>query len=90
MSKYINADGKYIEMIKWNEVKKRKPTKEEQAEFYERDIGEVPYILIGDMPENGEEILIATPYGVSTDICGLDDDYGFYLEDRGDWDDVIA
>lgn len=45
---------------------------------------------IGDMPENGEEILIATPYGVSTDTCGLDYDYGYYLEETGDWDDVIA
>ena len=78
------------EIIEWHEVKKRKPTEEEQAEFDERDIGEVPYILIGDMPEDGEEILIATPYGVSSDICGIDDDYGFFLEERGDWDDVIA
>lgn len=78
------------EIIVWNEVKKRKPTKKEQAEFYERDIGKVPYILTGDMPENGEEILIATPYGVSTDTCGLDYDYGYYLEETGDWDDVIA
>lgn len=78
------------EIIVWHEVKKRKPTKKEQAEFDERDIGKVPYILIGDMPENGEKILVATPYGVSIDVCGIDDDYGFYLEETGDWDDVIA
>ena len=40
------------------------------------------------MPILGEEILIVTKYGVDTDICGIDE--GYYLEFRGDWDNVIA
>ena len=79
------------EIIEWHEVIKRKPTEEEKAEFAEQDVDvDVPYIFICDMPEDGEEILVETPYGVSVDECGLDYDYGYYLEERGDWDDVIA
>ena len=46
------------------------------------------------MPEEGQEILISTPWGVSKDRCEYDcTDDGmslFSLEDRGDWEDVKA
>ena len=38
--------------------------------------------------DDGQEILIASKWGVDTDICCYDD--GYYLENWGDWDDVIA
>lgn len=40
------------------------------------------------MPEDGQEILVKTKYGVDTDVCCIDG--GTYLEDRGDWEDVLA
>ena len=41
------------------------------------------------MPDDGEEILIATNDGcVSCDICGIDE--GYYLEDADDWNNVVA
>ena len=40
------------------------------------------------MPDDGDEILIVTKYGVDTDVCGIDE--GYYLEGHGDWEGVIA
>lgn len=42
------------------------------------------------MPDDGEEILIATTYGISQDICEYDPDEGYGLDTRGDWEDVWA
>lgn len=47
-----------------------------------------------DMPDDEQEILVATAWGVDKDVCCADtDDWGnhsFGLEGRGDWDGVIA
>ena len=72
------------EKIIWHEVIKRPPTEEEKEAF---DC-EPEYILDCEMPDDEQEILIVTGWGVDTDICGIDE--GYYLENRGDWDDVIA
>ena len=74
----------YEEKIIWHEVIKRPPTEEEKEAF---DC-EPEYILDCVMPDDEQEILIVTKWGVDTDICGIDE--GYYLENRGDWDDVIA
>lgn len=46
------------------------------------------------MPQDGQEILISTSYGVSTDYCVFDctdEGMGLYsLEELGDWDNVKA
>lgn len=42
------------------------------------------------MPEHGQEILISTEWGVSKDICLYDCDEGYFLDGRGDWEDVDA
>lgn len=42
------------------------------------------------MPEDGQEILISTPWGVSKDIVEFDDYEGIGLEERGDFDNVLA
>lgn len=77
------------EVIEWHEVKTRIPTVEERDTIdYDFD-----YIFIGDMPENGDKILVATRYGVYTDTCEVDCIDGnncYSLEELGDWDGVIA
>ena len=78
----------YKETITWYEVVKREPTEEEREE-YRDEYGEVDYMLDCPMPEDGDEILVATSYGVDTDTVYMSGN-GYSLEDRGDWDDVIA
>lgn len=78
----------YEEKIIWHEVIKRPPTEEEKEEDLEA-FGCVPeYILDCVLPDDGQEILVVTKYGVDTDVCGIDE--GYYLENSGDWDDVMA
>lgn len=40
------------------------------------------------MPEDGQQILISTKYGVEFDTCFADD--GYYLDSDRDWEDVYA
>lgn len=77
------------ETIEWIKVKFRDPTEEEIKEWEEHE----PYIPLCymcdcKMPEDGEEILIQTKYGVDTDVCSHD--YGYELEGGLDWENVIA
>lgn len=79
----------YEEKIIWHEVTTRQPT-EEELEYYSEIYGYEPkYVFDCIMPEDGQEILIATKWGVDKDICAIDD-YGYGLEGFGDWDDVLA
>lgn len=78
----------YDEKIIWHEVITRPPTEEEKEECLEA-FGYIPeYILDCVMPTLGEKILIVTKWGVDIDVCDIED--GYYLENHGDWDDVIA
>lgn len=77
------------EIIEWHEIATRIPTVEER-DTIDCDFN---YIFIGDMPENGDEILVATRYGIYIDTCEVDciDGNNFYfLEDLEDWNGVIA
>lgn len=82
----------FEEKIVWHEVTARALTDEEKAKFAEWC--EPPlYMIDGSMPEDGQEILIATKYGVEFDTNYIDcDAVGnlFYLDGRGDWDEVLA
>ena len=78
----------YEETIRWHEVIKRPPTEEEKEEHLEAFDCVPEYILDCVMPDDEQEILIVTKYGVDTDVCGKDE--GNYLEKRGDGDAVIA
>ena len=88
--------NEYIEQITWHEVTTRKLADEERAEYAERGFAdyEVPeYIFDCTMPEDGQEILVVTRWGVGTDCCSVDGDGVnnlLELENRGDWDGVIA
>ena len=80
------------EIIRWYKVEKRELTDEEKAKYAEEDI---EYLFCGNMPENGEDVLIQTKQGVFADVCECDFDeetglFAYGLETEGDWDYVIA
>lgn len=82
----------FEEKIIWHEITERPVTEEEKADFVERGYAdyELPaYILDCEMPEDGQVVLIATKWGVDTDVCATDGDFTG-LEGRGDWDGVKA
>ena len=78
----------YEEIITWYKVKTRPLTEEEKREYIEQFGYEFNYVFDCKMPDDGDEILIVTKYGVDTDVCGMDK--GYYLEGLGDWKGVIA
>lgn len=79
----------YEEIIKWHEVVKRPLTDEEKEEYSEIYVYIPEYMLEYPLPDDGQEILTVTKCGdVDIDICCYDGVYT--LENRGDWDDVIA
>lgn len=82
----------YTETITWHELKIRDLTDEEKAEYEEycEIYGMPEYIIEGELPNDGQEILIVTRWGVTTDTCIVDEEDGYALEDRGDWEGVIA
>lgn len=86
----------YEEKIVWHEITVRPLTEEEKAEYAESGYAdyEIPeYIFSCEMPKDGQDILIATSWGVSQDLCMIDCDECnnlFELETRGDWDGVKA
>ena len=41
------------------------------------------------MPDDGQDILVASYWGIDIDRCVIDD-YGYGLEERGDWDGIDA
>lgn len=86
----------FEEKIIWHEITERPLTNDEKAEYAERGYAdyEIPeYMFSCEMPEDGQEILVATNWGVSQDLCMIDCDECnnlFELETRGDWDGVKA
>lgn len=83
----LMAEGEIydIEYSPWIPVKFRPLTNEEQKEYPD-------YCYMADclMPDDGEEILVSTKYGiVEKDECRFDD--GFYLDSGYDWQtDIVA
>lgn len=86
---------KYFENQKsgWIPVVTRPMTEDEYKE-YEENVGWLDesdrYLFVGQMPEDGQEILISTKYGVSFDMCLYDPEYGYGLDNHDDWDGVLA
>lgn len=78
----------YEEIITWYKVKTRPLTEEEKRECIEQFGYEFRYMFDCEMPDDGDEILIATESGVDTDVCGIDE--GYYLEGYNEWKNVIA
>lgn len=75
--------------IEWHEIKTRPLTEEEKAWYAESGL-DPESIFDCPIPDDGEDILVATKYGVDTDVCSVDYCYGIGLEKRGDWDGVLA
>lgn len=93
--------GKKIEFVKkrpqgeWIPITTRPMTEVEEKdacerlgvdhlEDYEKRVFTCP------LPDDGQGILISTHWGVSLDECEIDPDYGYGLENNGDWDGVLA
>ena len=97
LKKRKDSEPMFEEKIIWHEITTRPLTEEEKSEYAERGYAdyEIPeYVFSGEMPKDGQDILIATNWGVSQDMCMGDcDDVGnnmSSLEDHGDWDGVEA
>lgn len=86
----------YEEKIIWHEITTRRLTAEEEQEYI--DLGyenyEIPeYKFACEMPEDEQEILIATRWGVDKDTCDVDFDgcnQLIGLKENGDWIGVLA
>lgn len=83
-----------VNQYEWTEVKYRSMTEEEIAK-YEQYWGIIASedekkVFDCEMPNDNDEILVATQYGVSQDTCCYDPDEGYGLEERGDWEGVLA
>lgn len=76
----------YEEKIVWYEVKARLLTDEEKDEHPTWGM-----MVEGVIPQEGEEILVATKRGhVFLDTCLYDYDEGYYLDSGNDWDEILA
>lgn len=85
------------EAEKWVKITYRPMTKEEEI-AYKREFG-IDYgdtlteyenrVFTCELPNDKQDILIQTKWGVKQDICDWDDGY-CGLEENGDWDGVIA
>lgn len=89
--------GEFVEPVLWHKLNERPLTDAEKSEFSEHGYSdfEIPeYMFDCPMPDDQQEILVATEWGVDKDVCCVDtDDWGnhsYGLEGCGDWDDVIA
>lgn len=83
-----------IEIPSWIPIVTRPMTEEEYEEFCESHdwyLEESDRLyFIGQMPEDGQDILISTQYGVTFDTCLYDPEFGYGLEQHDDWNNVLA
>lgn len=84
-----------VDELDWVPIKYRPLTEEERIKFSEYFGVEYCDTLSEQafdcpMPTHDQEILITTNWGVQEDVCLYDPDEGYSLEERGDWDGVIA
>ena len=76
-------------MSEWIPVKYRDMTQEEIERY--REFTDATKMFDCKMPDDGQDILVSTKSGiVTTDVCDIDDMYGYGLEDYGDWEDILA
>jgi hypothetical protein len=84
-----------LQYQEWIPVTTRLMTEDEEKEACERwGVDHLEdnekHIFTCSLPDEGQEILISTHWGVRLDKCDYDPDYGFGLEENGDWDGVLA
>lgn len=83
----------YKEEITWHEISMRPLTEEEAKEYEELNLSVPPCIMDCELPDDGQEILVATKYGVDTDeyLMGCDGCYDACCLDSGrEWTEVFA
>lgn len=87
----------FNETIVWHKVNRYYLDETEKQELIDNGWVELPKYVFetSEMPDDGQEILVSTDWGVCTDICNIENmDFDgfadFTLEGCGDWDDVIA
>ena len=92
---YFAAQEIYEET--WTPVTYRPMTPEEVKKFAEKwglDVDSLSddekLVFDCQMPDDEQEILISTRWGVEKDICTIDIDAGYGLEGREDWEGVDA
>ena len=61
----------YEEKIMWHEIITRPPTEEELEGFKEIYAVDIPYLFDCTMPDDEQEILIATKWGVDTEYIEM-------------------
>ena len=76
-------DGKQRKQREWIPITMRPIEEDEKIDF-----PDATFMFDCPMPENGEEILITSKYGVEFDTCYNDD--GYYLDSDRSWDEVLA
>ena len=78
---------------KWNRITKR-PMTEEEVESYcelcDYAADEFEHVIYENLPHAGDNVLICTRYGTIHDDTLSEDHCGFYFEDYGDLEDVVA
>lgn len=72
----------------WHKISLREPTDEER-ENCSTDLAEFMLMIDCDMPDYGQEVLIATKYGTSIDTY-FTDECGGYFDGGTDIEDVFA
>lgn len=86
----------YKEQITWHELSERKITDEERGKYKAKGCldYEIPEFTFDcKMPDDLQDILIVTRYGVATDTCWHwhgTVDFCYRLQRHGDWDGVLA
>lgn len=81
------------EAVHWHKITTRPLTDEEKEWYAEQgyEPNEMPEFMYDcEMPEDGQEILIATPWGTDKDICSNEAEYGIGMEGHDDFDNVYA
>jgi hypothetical protein len=88
------ALGLAIEAMQpWRVITKRQMTfveKKDYAESIGWEIAEEDAFIYGNLPEDGNEVLVCTWYGHIYIDTLYSDDQGCYFEDAGDMEGVIA
>ena len=78
---------------KWHRITKRPMTEEEvenYCELYDCGTDEFEHVIYENLPNDGDNVLICTRHGTIHDDTFSEERYGFYFEEYGDLEDVVA
>lgn len=96
LAEWLRELKDYRERFRWIPIETRESDDEERESLiniYDEYAAADSRIFSNPMPEEGQEILISTKYGVCMDVCTVDyveNLFLYGLEERGDWEGVDA